>query len=67
MTKLINKLCRILCELKDFNAGYGSKTSDEGKMIIEYQGIRYAVFIEKMGKCEYEDTFKAIDRLKYWF
>lgn len=67
MTELINKLHRILCEIKGFNAGYSSKTSCDGKMIIEYQGKRYAVFIDEMGDCEEESTFKAIDKLEHWF
>ena len=67
MSELIHKICRILCEIKDFNAGCGSKTIGDGKMIIEYKGTRYAVFIEKMGKCDDEETFRAIDKLQHWF
>ena len=67
MSELIKKIHRILCEIKDFNAGYGSKTIGDGKMIIEYKGIRYAVFIEEMEKCDDEEISSAIDKLKYWF
>jgi hypothetical protein len=67
VTELIQKLHRILCEIKDFNAGYSSKTSNDGKMMIEYKGKRYAVFIEEMGNCEEEDRFKSIERLNCWF
>lgn len=67
MIELIQKLQRILCEIKDFNAGYSSDTIGEGKVLIEYEGKRYAVLIEEMGKCDDEDTFSALKRLKYWF
>jgi hypothetical protein len=67
VTELIEKLFRILCEIKDFNAGYDTETSIDGKMIIEYKGKRYAVLIEKMGECKEEDAFKSIKKLKYWF
>ncbi|MBQ2397458.1 MAG: hypothetical protein II304_10590 [Bacteroidales bacterium] len=67
MIELIQKLHRILCEIKDFNAGHSSDTIGSGKMIIEYKDKRYAVFIEEMGKCDDEDTFSAMKRLKYWF
>lgn len=67
MIELIQKLQRILCEIKDFNAGYSSDTIGSGKMIIEYKDKRYAVFIEEMGKNDDEDTFSAIKKLKYWF
>lgn len=67
MSELIHKIQRILCEIKDFNAGFSSKTIGEGKMLIEYKDKRYAVFIEEMGNCNDEDTCEAIDRLKYWF
>jgi hypothetical protein len=65
--ELIHKIHRILCEVKDFNAGYSSDTIGEGKMLIEYKDKRYAVFIEEMGKCDDEETLKAMNRLKYWF
>lgn len=67
MIELIQKLYRILCEIKGFNAGHSSDTIGEGKMLIEYKDKRYAVFIEEMGKCDDEDTFSAIKKLKYWF
>lgn len=67
MEELINKLYTVLNLMKDFNSGYNSKTSSEGKMIIEYKGKRYAVFIEEMCKCEDEDAFDSIKKLKYWF
>lgn len=67
MTELIDKLFRILCEMKDFNAGYDTESSVDGKMIIEYKGKRYAVLIEEMGKCEEEDAFKSMKKLKHWF
>jgi hypothetical protein len=67
MKELIQKICRILCEIKDFNAGYGGKSIGDGKMVIEYKGTRYAVFIEEMGKCDDEETFSAINKLQYWF
>lgn len=67
MRELIHKLHLILCAVKDFEAGYSSDTVGEGKMLIEYKDKRYAVFIEEMGKCDDEDAFAAMKRLKYWF
>ena len=67
MTELIRKISCILGEIKDFNTVYSSKTIGDGKMIIEYKGTRYAVFIEEMGKCDDEETFRAINRLQHWF
>ena len=66
MRELIHKLHRILCEVKDFNAGYASDTIGSGKMMIEYKGKRYAVLIEEMGNCADEDAFSAIKKLKHW-
>ena len=67
MSELIQKIYRVLTEIKGFNAGYSSETSKDGKMIIEYKGERYAVLIEKMGKSVEEDAFDALKRLKHWF
>ena len=67
MSELIQKLFHIITEIKGFNAGYSSKTSKDGKMIIEYKGIRYAVLIEKMGKSVEEDAFDAMKKLEHWF
>lgn len=67
MIELIHKIQRILCEIKDFNAGHSSDTIGSGKMIIEYKGKRYAVLIEEMGNCDDEDAFSAMKKLKYWF
>ena len=67
MKELINKLFSVLILIKDFNSGYCSTTSSEGKMIIEYKGKRYAVFIKEMCKCEDEDVFDSIKKLKHWF
>ena len=67
MTELIYKLFTILCEIKDFNAGYDTETSVDGKMMIEYKGKRYAVLVEEMGECKEEDAFKSMKKLKHWF
>lgn len=65
MLEIITKLFQILNLSKDFEAGYDSTTSDEGKMLIVYKGKKYFVKIED-AECDNEDVATAFRRLKYW-
>lgn len=66
MFKLIVKICNILNLCKDFEAGYSSKTVDDGYFLIKYDGKAYAVKIAEMPEYVQKlDAFKQIDQLKY--
>lgn len=66
MFKLIVKICNILNLYKDFEAGYSSKTVDDGYFLIKYDGKAYAVKIAEMPEYVQKlDAFKQIDQLKY--
>lgn len=65
MLEIITKLFQILNLSKDFEAGYDSATSDEGKMLIVYKGKKYFVKIED-AEADDEDVAAAFRRLKYW-
>lgn len=57
--ELISKIHDVLNHIKDFNAGYSSKTICDGYMLIEYKGERYAVKAVKIDTPN-EDIFKDI-------
>lgn len=65
MYELIHKLHACLNMLKDFSAGYSSKTFTDGLMMITYKGKNYAVKIVEMD--ENEDPFDAVNCVKYYF
>ena len=48
MFELVSKIHTILNLVKGFEVGYSSKTVKDGKFLIEYQGERYSVKIEKI-------------------
>ncbi|MEE0968731.1 MAG: hypothetical protein U0M06_05100 [Clostridia bacterium] len=62
---LIHKIHQTLSVIKDFEAGYSSKTVGDGYMLIEYQGKRYAVKIVEI-ETPSESISKDIDRVQYW-
>lgn len=66
MGEIITKLHEVLNLLKGFRAGYSTETFRDGKMIIEHEGVRYFLRVEKV-ECPSEHITKDIDKLKYWF
>lgn len=65
MGKVIIALHEVLNLLKGFGAGYSSETFRDGKMVIEHEGVRYFLKIEKIDHPS-ENISKDIDKLKYW-
>ena len=65
MGEVITALHKVLNLLKDFGAGYSTETFLDGKMVIEYKGVRYFLKIEKIG-CPSEKMTKDIEKLRYW-
>lgn len=63
--ELIHKMHEVLNNIKDFEAGYSSKTSGDGYMLIEYKGKRYAVKAVEIDTPS-ENVFKDIERVKYF-
>ena len=62
MRELIMDIHRILNLMKDFDAGYSSRSSDQ--MMIDYKGKRYMLTFEELCNVEDEDMLKTMD--KYW-
>lgn len=62
MRKLIIDIHTILNFMKDFVAGYSTKSSDQ--MMIDYQGKRYMVTFEELCDVKDEEMFKTMN--KYW-
>ena len=65
MLNLIHKIHEVLNLVKGFEVGYDSKTTKDGKFIIEYCGERYFVRMEKVENPS-ANIFDDIDRLKYF-
>lgn len=65
MGKVIIALHEALNMLKGFVAGYSTATFRDGKMVIEHEGVRYFLKIEKIDHPS-ENISKDIDKLKYW-
>ena len=62
MQNLVDKLFRILNEVKHFRAGYSNPNS--GKMLIEYHGIRYVLELREI-KNPSKDIMDDLDNLQY--
>ena len=62
MTELIAKIHMILNLVKDFVAGYSTRSCDQ--MMIDYKGKRYMVTFEELCDSEDEEMIKTMD--KYW-
>lgn len=65
MGKVIIALHEVLNLLKGFGAGYSTETFHEGKMVIEHEGVRYFLKIERIASPS-ENFSKDIDKLRYW-
>lgn len=65
MSKVIFAIYEILNLTKGFVAGYSTETCNDGKMIIEHEGVRYFLKVEKV-ECPEEKISKDINKLKYW-
>lgn len=65
MGQVIIVLHNVLNLLKGFNAGYSTATFQDGKMLIEHEGVRYFLRIERVEHPS-ESIAKDIDKLKYW-
>ena len=65
MFELIHKIHTILNLVKGFEVGYSSKTTKDGKFLIEYCGERFFVKIEKVENPS-ASIFDDIDRLEYF-
>lgn len=62
MRELIADIHTILNFMKDFVAGYSSRSTDQ--MMIDYKGKRYMLTFEELCVADDEDMFKTMDR--YW-
>ena len=62
MRELIIDIHRILNLMKDFVAGYSTRSTDQ--MMIDYKGKRYMLTFEELCDVNEEDMFKTMD--KYW-
>ena len=80
MFELIIKISRILNDMKDFIAGYGTKGYDD-RMYVNYKGKHYMLKLVELDPIEVTDDdrkkyrssnddiilgFKYIDKLKYY-
>lgn len=63
--ELITKVHQILNLSKDFEVGYSTKNIDEGYMLIEYKGKRYAVKAVEITKPS-EDIVKDVEQTQYY-
>ena len=63
--EVITKMHEVLNQVKGFEAGYSTKTMDDGYMLIEYKGKRYAVKLKEI-KNPHENPIKDIDDLQYY-
>ena len=62
MKTVIAKISDILNQMKDFQAGYSTLSSDE--MMIDYKGKRYIVNFDKICNSDEEDMVTSMKR--YW-
>lgn len=62
MRELMCDTHRILNLMKDFVAGYSSRSDNQ--MMIDYKGKRYMLTFEELCNVEDEDMFKTMNR--YW-
>lgn len=68
MFELIDKLHMVLNMVKDFGAGYTTKTAGDGYILMSYKENKYAVKIIKMDDDDQnKDIWKAIDCVQYYF
>ena len=63
--EIITKMHEVLNNVKGFEAGYSTKTMDDGYMMIEYNGKRYAVKMKEI-KIPNANPMKDIDDLQYY-
>ena len=62
--EIVAKLHEVLNMIKDFSAGYSTKNSGDGYMLIQHKGKRYAVKITEIEALS-EKAVDDIDRLEY--
>ena len=62
--KIISAIYDALSLMKGFEVGYSTDTFKEGRMIIDYEGKRYAVKLEEV-KNPSADMSDDLDRLKW--
>lgn len=68
MFEMIKNLCNALRLIKDFDSGYRGSDADNGLMLIEYKGIRYAVKMVEMSTTDQDvDMYNAINNAKIYF
>lgn len=68
MYTMIKELCRALWLIKDFEAGYKGSDAEDGLMVIEYKGMRYAVKMVEMSTTDQDvEMHNAIDNTKIYF
>ena len=62
MRELISNMHTVLNLMKDFIAGYSSRSDEQ--MMIDYKGKRYMLTFEELCDADDEDMLKTMDR--YW-
>ena len=63
-SQAVIKVAEALNHIKGFECGYSTKTFEEGYLLIEIDGVRFAVKMEKFVNQEM-DLSKAVDQVKY--
>ena len=66
MGEVIRKITKILNLVKDFEAGYTTKTMKDGYMLIQHKDKKYAVKLVEITNPA-EDIFDDIESTKYYF
>ena len=68
MLEVIEKIHKALNMIKDFKAGYKGSDAQNGYMLIEHKGRRYAVkMVEMSEEDQIKDAHDAVDNIKEYF
>ena len=63
--EIITKMHEVLNNVKGFEAGYSTKNMDDGYMLIDYNGKRYAVRLKEI-KNPNDNPIEDINYLQYY-
>lgn len=63
--EVITEIFEVLNHVKGFEAGYSTKNMNEGYMMIDYKGKRYAVKLKEI-EVPNDNPVKDIDDLPYY-
>ena len=63
--EVITRIHEVLNNVKGFEAGYSTKTMDDGYMLIDYNGKRFDVRMKEIENPN-DNPIKDIDDLQYY-